>query len=209
MITTVRRAPARRAASVRVMSTPWEGSRCGPRPAAVIYLPDRGHDHAGRESMSPFRPGHEYRRGSSIRASMARSGSLRTTGLGRVPSSGGLRPVIPRSHAIAAASSLECASPSSSKDNHPDARSRQTLHPDVFLGDCAVAPFCDGHHPAAAFELSDHARPLSGSEFDRVELIWMGVPPVASTNARMASMCSWIPWVWACPWTSTRTSPVW
>ena len=99
---------------------------------------------------------------------MARSGSLRTTGLGRVPSSGGLRPVIPRSHAIAAASSLECASPSSSKDNHPDARSRQTLHPDVFLGDCAVAPFRDGHHPAAAFELSDHARPLSGSEFDRV-----------------------------------------
>src|SRR3954453_18094048 len=42
------------------------------------------------------------------------------------------------------------------------------LKPDVLLGDGAVAPFRDGHHPATAFELPDHAGPLSGAEADRV-----------------------------------------
>jgi hypothetical protein len=27
-------------------------------------------------------------------------------------------------------------------------------------------------------------------------VIWAGVPPVDSTKAFMASMCSWMPWVW-------------
>src|SRR3954453_13556488 len=42
------------------------------------------------------------------------------------------------------------------------------LKPDVLLGDGAVAPFRDGHHPATAFELPDHAGPLSGAEAGRV-----------------------------------------
>src|SRR6476660_9119686 len=39
--------------------------------------------------------------------------------------------------------------------------------------------------------------------------IWMGVPPVLSTNAFMASMWSWMPCVGGCPCTSTTTSSVW
>jgi hypothetical protein len=65
------------------------------RPSACrSYLPDRTQDMIMQVpgTMPLLGPGHEYRRGSSIRASMARSGSLRTTGLGRVPSSGRLRP---------------------------------------------------------------------------------------------------------------------
>src|SRR2546430_1499572 len=61
-----------------------------------------------------------------------------------------------------------CLPPARRKITTRAAGSRQTLYPDVFLGDRAVAPFRDGHHPATTFELSDHARPVSGSEFDRV-----------------------------------------
>src|SRR4029077_1520156 len=39
--------------------------------------------------------------------------------------------------------------------------------------------------------------------------IWIGVPPVLSTNAFMASMWSWMPWVGGCPCTSTTTSSAW
>src|SRR5919107_3970851 len=41
------------------------------------------------------------------------------------------------------------------------------------------------------------------------DFTWTGVPPVLSTNAFIASMCSWIPRVGGCPFTSTRTSSVW
>jgi len=40
------------------------------------------------------------------------------------------------------------------------------------------------------------------------DVTWIGVPPVVSTKARTASICCWTPWVWDCPWISTRTSPV-
>jgi len=35
------------------------------------------------------------------------------------------------------------------------------LDPDVLLGDGAVAPFRQCHHPATVLELADHAGPVS------------------------------------------------
>src|SRR5215469_1080879 len=52
----------------------------------------------------------------------------------------------------------------------PAPLARAGLHPDVFLGDSAVAPVCHGHHAAAVLEFSDHACPLIGPEPDRMGL---------------------------------------
>src|SRR5438309_6415005 len=47
---------------------------------------------------------------------------------------------------------------------------RGPLDPDVLLGDRAVAPLRQSHHPATVLELADHAGPVSGAEPDRMGL---------------------------------------
>src|SRR6266536_3704440 len=47
---------------------------------------------------------------------------------------------------------------------------RGPLDPDVLLGDGAVAPLRQSHHPATVLELADHAGPVSLSKPDRMRL---------------------------------------
>src|SRR6266487_3523138 len=47
---------------------------------------------------------------------------------------------------------------------------RWSLQPDVLLGDRAVAPLGQSHHPATVLKLADHAGPVTRAEPDRMGL---------------------------------------
>src|SRR6476619_7135108 len=49
-----------------------------------------------------------------------------------------------------------------------ESQKSRSSHPNVFLGNSAVAPFGNGHHAAAPLELADDTGPFPGPERDGV-----------------------------------------